>query len=212
MRRALRAAAVATLLPACMLAASSTATGDSFTPVALKVSLSPVARLHGPLPIAVTVTADQGVLDTRTGSLRVRAKLSRECGAEFAHTVGTVLLDARLVPQPDPGEQYRGGVKGSGKPSAYGVETVCVFLEDEGASRQFATNTDSVVNVTRKCTAAAARYDGAAAALAAARAALRHASGAAARIRLTQLIAARRVLVQADLRPARAACGNGLPL
>src|SRR6202011_158263 len=38
LRRALRVA-VATLLPACMLAASSTATGDSFTPVALKLSL-----------------------------------------------------------------------------------------------------------------------------------------------------------------------------
>ena len=103
-------------------------------------------------------------------------------------------------------------MRGSGEPTAYGTQSVCVFVEDEGANRQFASNTDAVVDVTRRCTSAAARYDAATAALVAARTAFGRATGAAARARLTRLVGARRASAQADQRPARSACGSELPL
>ena len=69
-----------------------------------------------------------------------------------------MLLDKRLKPQPATGEPYKATAKGSGKPNRYGVQTVCVFLEEEGDDRQFATETSDQVDVSRSCTSA---YSGA---------------------------------------------------
>jgi hypothetical protein len=138
---------------------TATAAGDSFTPVVLNVRIAQVARLHVPLEVRVKVTADAGVLDTATAPLRIRVKLAGECGGEFAYTPGVVLLDKRLGPQPATGQPYAATASGSGRPNRYGVQTVCVFLEEEGDDRQFATDTSDQVDVSRSCTAAAARYD-----------------------------------------------------
>jgi hypothetical protein len=162
------------------------AVGDSFTPVVLNVKIAPVARLHKPLRVRVTVTADAGVLDTAIAPLRIRVKLAGECGGTFEYTPGVVLLDKQLKPQPSIGHPYSATSSGSGKPNRYGTETVCVFLE-EGDDRQFATDTSEQVNVSRHCTVAAARYD----------AAERH---------RRHLVAAR------DRRAAHRACGNGVPI
>jgi hypothetical protein len=170
------------------LAQGSVSGADSFTPVRLAVSVSPVARAHVPLPITVRVSADAGALDDRTAPLRVRIKLSSECGGTYQYTSGVVLVDKRLNPQPTTGRAYSGSVKGHGRPSTYGQMTVCTWLEEEGDHRVFAQDSSVTVNVSRACTTAAARYDAAR---------RRHGS---------------RSVLRARRRRARRACGPGVTL
>ena len=105
------------------------------------------------------------MLDNRGGPVRARVKLTPSSAAAISpRPLGSSLLDRALNPQPDPGEPYQGSASGSGKPTAYGTQNVCVFLED--SYKEFANDTtDYQVNVSAKCTAAAARYDKAATAL-----------------------------------------------
>ena len=70
---------------------ASLATADSFTPVQLTIAVAPVARLHSPLAITVSIAADPGVLDGSEGPLRMEVKLAPECGGTFQTTPGTTL-------------------------------------------------------------------------------------------------------------------------
>ena len=159
---------------------------DSFTPVTLSVSVARVARLAQPLRVTVHVGADAGVLDLRDGALVVGVKLAPECGGDYEHTAGTRLLHLAFKAQPDPGEAFAGAVSGFGRPSSYGVQQVCVWLEDS-EQRVFAHDDSSwTVDVSRPCTSAARRYDRAARARSRSAAALK--------------------------RAARRACGPGVPL
>jgi hypothetical protein len=187
-------AALIALAAGAVTASAPSAAGDSFTPVALEVGVAPIARLHRPLPITVQVTADASVLDIRGAPLRVRVKLAAVCGGEFEHTVGRVLLDERLSPQPSTGTAFAATVSGHGRPAGYGVFSVCAYLEEEGDERQFATATDRMVNVSRSCTVAARRYDRA-------RGALPRRPSAARRARVARL-----------RRSARRSCGSGVRL
>lgn len=161
---------------------------DSFTPVRLTIVVAHVARLHKPLAVTVRVSADPGVLDTRSAPLRAQVKLAGECGGTYRYTPGAVLLDKRLRPQPRTGRSYTGRAKGSGRPTAYGVETVCVWINEEGDGRTFASDQSVQVSVSRACTRAAARYD---------RARRRH---------------ARHRRLAGEKRSARRACGPGVRL
>jgi hypothetical protein len=172
------------------------ATADSFTPVRLSIAVAPIARLRKPLHVTVQVSADPGVLDDRSGPLRMRVKLAAECGGTYQYTAGIVLLDKRLSPQPSTGHAYSGSVGGSGRPTAYGAQTVCVWLESEGDQRVFASDQSTAVDVSRACTRAASRYDAER---------RRRANGAAALKRKRRLLAA-------DRRAARRACGPGVTL
>jgi hypothetical protein len=183
-----RAALIASLAAAAAIAYSAAAGADSFTPVRLAIDVAPVARLHQPLTIDVEVSADPSVLDDATGPLRIRVKLAQECGGTFSSTPGVTLLDQQLRPQPTTGRAYDATASGSGKPTRYGNQTVCAFLEESGDNRMFANDTSNQVNVSRKCTAAAATFD---------TARRRH---------------ARRNTLAADRRAARRACGPGVPL
>jgi hypothetical protein len=145
--------ALAGLMPA------SLAGADSFTPVRLGITVTPVARRHVKLPITVRVSADAGAFDPATAPLRLRAKLASECGGTYQYTPGTVLLDKRLSPQPVKGQPYSATVRSSGKPAAFGAQTVCLFLDEEGDNRTFASNQSTVVDVSRPCTSKATRYD-----------------------------------------------------
>lgn len=188
MRSARRVAALtvlATSIPA------GVASADSFTPVRLDISVAPVARLHMPLAVSVHVNADPGVLDNRSGPLRVRVRLARECSGTFRYTNGVVLLDKRLSPQPSTGKAYSAVVRGSGRPTAYGSYVVCTFLEDEGDGRMFANDESVQTNVSRACTAAAARYD---------------------RLRRSRSTHRRKAALASARRRARRACGPGVPL
>jgi hypothetical protein len=170
------------------IAYSAAAGADSFTPVRLAINIAPVARLHQPLKVSVAVSADPSVLDNATGPLRIRVKLAQECGGTFASTPGITLLDQQLRPQPATGRAYDANASGSGRPTRYGDQTVCAFLQETGDNRMFANDTSNEVNVSRKCTTAAATYD---------TARRRH---------------ARQRTLNADRRAARRACGPGVPL
>ena len=64
------------------------------------------------------------------------------------------MIDAELKVQPAAGKAYSATATGKHKPAAYGTFTLCVFLEEEGDNRQFATDTDTTVAVTHGCTSA----------------------------------------------------------
>jgi hypothetical protein len=145
--------ALAGLMPA------SLAGADSFTPVRLGLTVTPVARRHVKLPVTVQVSADAGAFDPATAPLRLQVKLASECGGTYQYTPGTVLVDKLLSPQPTKGEPYSATVKGSGKPAAFGTRTVCVFVNEEGDNRTFASDQSTVVDVSRPCTSRARRYD-----------------------------------------------------
>jgi hypothetical protein len=138
---------------------ASLAGADSFTPVRLGITVTPKARRHAQLPITIQVSADAGALDPATAPLRIQVKLASECGGTYQYTPGTALLDARLSPQPTKSQPYSATAKGSGKPAAFGAQTVCVFLNEEGDARTFASDQSTVVNVSRPCTIKATRYD-----------------------------------------------------
>lgn len=149
----------ATLLALGATVPAGLAVADSFTPVRLTVDVAPVARLHARLSVTVHVSADASVLDTRSAPLRVRVRLARECGGTFESTTGVVLMDKQLSPQPTTGKPYSAVAHGAGRPAAYGAYTVCTYLEEEGDNRMFANDTSTTTTVSRRCTAAANRYD-----------------------------------------------------
>ena len=131
------------------LAITPAATADSFTPVTFQVHLGRHARRHKPLKISVKVQADAGVLDPRSGPIRVRVKLARAlCGADFASTVGTVMLNKALKPQPKTGQLYAGRAKGKARPRLIGTHPLCVFITDD--YEVFASDTTSYTVKVRK--------------------------------------------------------------
>jgi hypothetical protein len=152
-------ARVGALAVALLVAAPAAVSADSFTPIRMTVTIASVARLHQPLKVKVSVSADPGVLDVRDGPVAARVKLtSSECGGVFKYTTGTTLLNKALSPQPSTGQAFQGSATGSGRPTSYGEQTVCVYLEDD--YQQFETDTtDYQVNVSKPCTRAAAAYD-----------------------------------------------------
>ena len=165
------------------------AVADSLTPVRLGIAISPVARLHEPLQVTVTVAADPSVLDNRIAPLRVEVRLASECGGTFETTPGAALLDEVLSPPPATGQGYYASAHGAGRPATYGLRTACTYLEEEGDNRVFAHDESVQVDVSRSCTVAATRYH----------VARRKRRG-------------HRRAVRADLRAARRECGPGVPL
>jgi hypothetical protein len=207
-----RGAGVLTVLMALLAVPASLATADSFTPVRLAITVTPIARLHAPLSVEVGVSADAGVLDTSEGAVLIGVKLAGECGGTFETTPGVTLLHQKLNPQPGTGQAYVATAHGSGRPIAYGSQTVCVFLEDAAVGRVYANDESDQVNVSQPCTTAGARYDAAATALTRAQRQLRQARGAAARRRLEATIAKRKLTLSRAGRLGRSACGSRVPL
>jgi hypothetical protein len=91
--------------------------------------------------------------------LRIEVRLASECGASFQTTGGAPLLNKRLRPQPALDQAYAVRAHGAGRPGAYGVKAVCVYLEEEGDNRVFASDQSVEVDVSKRCTVAAAVYD-----------------------------------------------------
>jgi hypothetical protein len=199
-------------LAAGLLIPASLATADSFVPVSMSIAVAPVARLTAPLKVTVAVKADPGVLDTGEGPLRVEVKLAPECGGDFQHTTGVTLINLALNPPPTTGKGYSGTVTDRGRPLAYGIQTVCAYLEDSTAGRVYASDQSLTVNVSPACTGAGQRYDSAARGLARARRQYRHAHGKNARRRAAKLVARRKRTLAGDRRRGVAVCGSGVPL
>jgi hypothetical protein len=199
--RAGRLAAIGVLLAVSLPA--TLAGADSFTPVVLGIKIRPVTRRHKQLPVAVSITADAGVLDTRTAPLRLQVKLAAECGGTFQYTPGTVLIDKELSPQPTTGQAYSASAKGKGKPAKFGEQTVCAWLNEEGDNRTFASDQSTFVNVSKRCTTRAARFDRSRKALKRAR---KHRRAHPATFRRAKHAAAK------AHKRALKACGKGVPL
>jgi hypothetical protein len=197
-----RRAAVLGVLAVSILFTTALALADSFTPVQLSIRIASVARRNQPLAITIGVSADASALDG-SGPMYLRVKLASECGGTYLGTPGVVLLDKRLSPQPATGHAYTATAHGSGKPNAYGRQTVCVFLEESGDDRVYATSQAVQVNVSASCTRSAARYDTAQRALKRAR---RRRHGRARAVAHSRAVATR------DRRAAARACGSGVPL
>lgn len=212
LRRVLRGGLGASVLVLGVALLAVPAGADSFTPITMSLQVSPVARLRAALPVTVTIQADPGVLDTGSGPMRMQIKLASECGGDFQHTSGVTLMDRALSPQPATGRAYQGTLRASGRPLAYGVQTVCAYLEDSNVGRVYANDEATAVTVSVPCTAAGRRYDTDARSLARARRSLRRARGRGARTRARRLVTRRTRSLNADRRRGVAACGRGVSL
>jgi hypothetical protein len=208
----LKRGAVAAVCVAATLLLAASATADSYAPIRMTTRVSAVARAHAPLKASVAISADSGVLDVAEGSLQVQVKLATECGGSFETTPGTTLVNAPLNPPPHNGQAYSGSVSGSGRPTDFGTQTLCVFLEDSDVGRVFAHDDSGHVDVSLPCTSAASRYDTAAKALSRARRQLRHTRRKARRRSVQRTIARRRTTANRARRAARKACGAGVTL
>jgi hypothetical protein len=147
-------ALVAAIAGAALLPAVAAAQEE---PVELTVSAPQVVAANKPVKIRVTVTADPGALDIAAQPLRLRVALEPECGGSFAGTSGPRVID-REIPAPAAGASY--SFVGRAHPKAhrpFGPETVCAFVEDS-QERQFATSTETVVDVSKACTRATRRF------------------------------------------------------
>lgn len=208
----LRRWAPAVLVAALLALPASLAAADSFTPVRVSVIVAPVARLRVALNVKATVGADPGVLDTSDRPIRIEVKLAQECGGSFQTTPGVTLLNKPLSPQPATGKGYSGSASGSGKPSAYGIQSLCVYVEDSGVGRVYGNDESQQVDVSPACTTAGRHYDSAQKALRSSQRQLRRAKGKAARRRLKRTVAARQRTLNRDRGSGRKACGSGVPL
>jgi hypothetical protein len=200
------------LLTALLSWPAALASADSFTPVRMNIKIASVARRHAALKVMVGVTADPSVLGTSEGPMRIEVRLATECGGNFQTTPGVTLMNKQLNPQPASGRAYSARATGSGRPSAYGVQTVCTYIEDANVGRVYANDESIQVTVSKSCTAAGARYDSASRALKGAERQLRRARGTTAKRRATRLVAKRKQTLARDRRAGTRACGRGVPL
>jgi len=124
--------------------------------VRLTVTAPDVVAARASFTVRVRVDADPGALDIRDGDVRLQVRLAPECGGDFLGTHGPTVIDARLRPQPRRGASYTASAAGQARITRHGTLTVCAFLDD-AEQRQFATDTDTQVDVSRACTRATAR-------------------------------------------------------
>lgn len=141
-------AALALLAAVAGIAAVAPAAGADIDPVRLTVTAPDVVAARAPLSVRVRVDTDPGALDTRDGPVRLQVRLAPECGGSFIGTSGPTVIDALLRPQPAAGASYSAAATGTTHVSQTGTLTVCAFLDDS-EDRQFATDTDTQVEVSR---------------------------------------------------------------
>jgi hypothetical protein len=190
---------------------SSLAAADSFTPITVSLSYAPVARLHAEFRVTARINADSGVLDIASEPVRIGVKLAGECGGDYEHTPGPAVLNKHLVPQLATGRAYSATISGQGRPTAYGVQTLCMFIEDS-VGRVYADDQSAQVDVSGPCTAAGTRYDRDHRSLKRAQRRLRHARSRSGRRRWRRAVARDRRTLARDRRKGVAACGRGVPL
>jgi hypothetical protein len=131
------------------LVAPAAATADAVDPINMVVTAPAAVRPGAPVAVSVVVNADPGALDPRAGSIHLGVRLAAECGGSYSTTPADVtpIDNVVLNPQPAAGTTYRATARGTAAaPGKNGDLTVCTYLtDDEG--RQWATDTDSVVEV-----------------------------------------------------------------
>lgn len=208
--RKIRVGAVA-LVAGILAAPSSLAAADSFTPVTVALHYTPIARLHAKFQVKATINADPGVLDVAVQPVRIGVKLATECGSTYETTTGPAVLNQHLQPEPPVGRSYAATITGAGRPTAYGTETLCMFIED-AIGRVYANDESQQVTISKPCTIAGSRYDKHNKALTRAKRQLRHAKSKSARKRLTKTVNKDKRTLGRDRRKGVAACGRGVVL
>jgi hypothetical protein len=205
-----RAGALA-LLAGILALPSSLAAADSFNPIAVSLNFTPVARLHAKFQVKATIAADPGVLDVAAQPVRIGVKLAPECGSTYETTAGPAVLNQHLKPQPSVGRAYSATITGAGRPTAYGTDTLCMFIED-AIGRVYANDESQQVTISKPCTTAGSRYDKDDKSLKRAQRRLRHAETKTARTRLRRTVSKDKRTLARDRRTGIAACGRGVPL
>jgi hypothetical protein len=205
-----RAAALA-LVAGILALPSSPAAADSFNPINVALEFTPVARLHAKFQVKATIAADPGVLDIAAQPVRIGVKLAPECGSTYETTTGPAVLNQHLKPQPFVGRAYSAVITGAGRPTAYGTETLCMFVED-ATGRVYANDESQQVTISKPCTTAGSRYDKDDKSLKKAQRRLRRAKTKTARKRLTKTVNKDKRTLARDRRKGIAACGRGVPL
>lgn len=180
----------------------------STDPVRLTVTAPDVVAARASFTVRVRVDADLGALDTRDGDVRLQVRLAPECGGDFLGTHGPTVIDARLRPQPRRGAGYTATASARARINRHGTLTVCAFLDD-AEQRQFATDTDTQIDVSTACTRAAGRLTALRRALAAAQRAERGRHGAS-RARAARRVRALSGQERRQRRAAGAACHTRL--
>lgn len=131
------------------LGAPALGAADAVDPINMVITAPSAVRPGAPIAVSVVVNADPGALDPRAGAIHLGVRLAPECGGAYATTpAGVTPIDnVVLNPQPTAGTTYRATARGSAAaPGKSGDLTVCTYLtDDEG--RQWATDTDTVVEV-----------------------------------------------------------------
>jgi hypothetical protein len=131
------------------LAAPAGAIADAVDPINMVITAPAAVRPGAPVAVSVTVNADPGALDPRAGAIHLGVRLAAECGGSYATTPADVtpIDNVALNPQPAAGTTYRATARGTAAaPGRNGDLVVCTYLtDDEG--RQWATDTDTTVEV-----------------------------------------------------------------
>jgi hypothetical protein len=134
---------------------AASVSADPLDPVRLSVAAPAIASLDRPVAVSVTVDADAGAFAQTAQDLRLRVRLAPgECASTFAGTSGPVLLDRDIGAVPTSVAAFHGVFAGSGRATAYGIQTVCAFLEEQGDNRLYAADNSMAVDVSRVCTTA----------------------------------------------------------
>jgi len=139
----------------------SIAAADPLEPVRVSVSAPALVSIDPPIGIGVSVSGDRDAFSQTTHPVRVRVRLAAPgCASTFASTPGTVLLDRALSLVPTSPSPVTETLRGARRAHAYGIQTVCVFVEEEGDDRLYATSDSSQIDVSLPCTIASRRYAG----------------------------------------------------
>jgi hypothetical protein len=154
-RAGARAGAMLVTASAIAALSASSVSADQLDPVRLSVAAPAIASLDRPVAVSVTVDADAGAFAQTAQDLRLRVRLAPgECASTFAGTSGPVLLDRDIGAVPTSVAAFHAVLTGAGRATAYGVQTVCAFLEEQGDNRLYAADNSMAVDVSRACTTA----------------------------------------------------------
>lgn len=128
---------------------------DQLEPVRLTVAAPGIVSRDRPVALSVTVDADPGAFAQTAQNLRLRVRLTAGiCASTFAGTSGPVLLDRDIGAVPTSVAAFHATLSGAGRAAAYGLQTVCAFLEEQGDNRLYAADSSAAIDVSRPCTLA----------------------------------------------------------
>ena len=98
------------------------------------------------MTVAVTADAEPSTRRAPVAAREAQPRVRRDIGGN----AGDGADQPALSPQPPTGRPYSAVMPAPAGRRAYGVQTVCVWIEEQGDNRVFATSQAFTVNVLRK--------------------------------------------------------------